>query len=506
MQALPQTISSERLKTFLTEDELEQLAALKNELLIRSAEESLSEYIRQGWPVIEPATRYLHNWHIDAIAEHLEAVTDGQILRLLINMPPRYMKSIAVSVMWPTWEWLKYPDSRWLFVSYSGTLSTKHSLDRRTVIQSEWYQRRWAGIYQLTSDQNVKTEYQNSERGVMVATSVGGSVTGKGGRRIVVDDPHNPTEAQSDVQREAALTFFDQTLSTRLDDKKTGAIVVVMQRLHEADLSAHCMELGYTHLCLPAEAEKRTVITMPVSGREIVREKGDLLWPEREGPNELALVKRALGSYGYAGQYEQSPSPAEGGILKRAWWQYYKAPPARFDEVIQSWDMAFKDLKTSDYVVGQVWGRVGADKYLLDQVRDRLDFPATITAVESLTAKWPNARLKLVEDKANGPAVIAVLHKSIPGLVAVEPEGGKVARVNAVSPDIEAGNVHLPHPSIAPWIHDFVERCAAFPNVAYDDEIDTMSQALTRWITTRSSAPPKSGNTRQSVTSSYRST
>jgi len=167
--------------------------------------------------------------------------------------------------------------------------------------------------------------------------------------------------------------------------------------------------------------------------------------------------------------------------LKRNWWQYYRQTPDRFDEVIQSWDMAFKDTKTADFVVGQVWGRKGADKYLLDQVRDRMDFPATVQAVRSLSAKWPQARNKLVEDKANGPAVIATLKNEIPGLIAVNPEGGKVVRAQAASPDIEAGNVYLPDPSVAPWVHDFIEECAAFPNGANDDQVDAMTQALIRF-------------------------
>jgi predicted phage terminase large subunit-like protein len=467
------------------------------------AEIQLAAYIRKAWPVIEPATAYLHNWHIDAISEFLEAVTAGQITRLLINMPPRYMKSICVSVMWPTWEWITRPDTRWLFASYSGSLSTKHSVDRRTLIQSDWYQARWGSRYSLTTDQNVKTEYQNDQRGVMVATSVGGSATGKGGTRIVVDDPHNPQEALSDVQRASAITFFDQTLSTRLDDKKHGVIVVVMQRLHAADLSAHVLEQGYTHLNLPAEAPTRTIVTLPRSGQTIIREPGAILWPEREGPPELARAKGALGSYGYAGQYDQSPSPPVGGVFQRGWWRFYRQAPARFDEQIQSWDMAFKGLTDSDYVVGQVWGKVGAEKYLLDQVRGQMSFTETCHAVETLSAKWPRATAKLVEDKANGTAVIDTLRRKVAGLIAVEPEGGKQARAAAISPEVEAGNVYLPDPALAPWVHDFIEEAAAFPRGLHDDQVDGMTQALLRWITTVP-PPPAQTTAPRPVATGYR--
>jgi len=497
----------ERLLT-LIDERLDQGPVFDREAADR-AERSLSEYVRQAWPIVEPGAEYLHNWHIDAIAECLEAVTAGQIRRLIINIPPRYMKSIAVSVMWPTWEWIRQPETRWIFASYSQSLSTKHSVDRRTIIQSDWYLRNWGSRFKLTTDQNVKTEFMNNRRGVMVATSVGGTLTGKGGNRVVVDDPHNPKEAQSDIQRQAGVDFFKHTLSTRLDDKRRGAIVVVMQRLHEQDLTGYLLEQGgWEHLCLPAEAEGRTVISLP-SGREIVREDGELLWPEREGPAEIEQAKKDLGSYGYAGQYQQRPSPAEGGIFKRWWWRFWrygdrelppvtvKKPdgelinieavplPETFYQTAQSWDMAFKDTKGSAFVAGQAWGKNGANYYLLDQVRDRWDFVATIGAFRGFTQKWPQIVMKLVEDKANGPAVISTLQREIPGIIAVQPEGSKEARAHAVSPLVEAGNVFLPHPAIALWVWDFIEECAAFPRGCYRDQVDAMTQALNKFQASR---------------------
>lgn len=427
----------------------------------------------------------MSNWHIDAICDHLEAVTAGQIKRLLINMPPRYMKSICVSVMWPTWEWIKHPSMRWLFASYAASLSTKHSLDRRTIIQSEWYQNNWSNIYSLAGDQNIKTEYANTRQGYMFSTSTGGTATGKGGNRIIVDDPLNPKEAGSDALRSAANTFFDQTLTTRMDNKKTGAIVIVMQRLHEKDLSGHVLEQGgYVHLNLPATAPKSVMIHFPHSGKVFERPEGHILWEDREGAPELEQQKRALGSYGYSGQYDQNPSPAEGGIIKRFWWQFYDKMPALsyFDSILISVDCSFKDLESSDYVVMQVWGRKGARKYLLDQVRAKLDFPKTVQRLKALISKWPQAKVKLVEDKANGTAVISVLKDSVPGIIAVEPQGGKIARAQAITFTIEAGDVYLPNTELAPWVDDFVEECAVFPKGAHDDQVDAMSQALSRML------------------------
>lgn len=237
-------------------DAIGQNIEIQRRSLALIAERSLASYVRQAWPIIEPSTRMVWNWHLDAKCEHLEAVTRGQIRRLIINEPPRVGKSVTAAVMWPTWDWTTNPERRFMFVSYSSALSTKHSVDRRTVIQSDWYQRNWGGRVKLSSDQNVKNEFQNTHRGVMVATSVGGSATGKGGDVIVVDDPLNPQEAQSDIERERANTFFDQTVSTRLDDPKTGAIVVIQQRLHERDLTGHLLaQGGWEHLRLPMRYE-----------------------------------------------------------------------------------------------------------------------------------------------------------------------------------------------------------------------------------------------------------
>lgn len=467
---------------------------------------SLPDFIKGAWHVLEPQNPYLHNWHIDAISDYLTAVSRGEVTRLIINIPPRYMKSISVSIMWPAWDWVARPHRRYLAASYSQNLATKHSVDRRTVIQSAWYQARWGDRFRLSGDQNVKTEFTNNKRGHMIATSFGGTGTGKGGDVVIIDDPMNPKSAASDHQRNRTNELFDQTFTTRLDNKKSGAIVVVMQRLHENDLTGHLLaQGGWEQLKLPAVAKERTIITTPAKTRYL-REPGDILWPEREGPEEIAMAKTQLGTYGYSGQYDQDPSPVEGGMLKRRWWGFWipegmlsPAPPVEvriedgtfhtcplitlptnLETYLQSWDMAFKDMKTSDFVVGQVWASHGANKFLLDQVHDKLDFPSTLDRFRAMTRKWPQTQAKLVEDKANGPAVISTLKGEIAGIVAVEPQGGKEARVAAVSPQVEAGNVYLPHPLIAPWVNGFIEEAAAFPNGAYDDQVDAFSQAILR--------------------------
>ncbi len=453
------------------------LVPTRDELRCERMRRSLGAFVHEAWPVVEPGTPFVGNWHIDAICDHLEAITRGELNRLIVNIPPRHMKSLAVTVFWPCWEWLTRPETRWLFASYAQALSTRDSLKcrrlisypgtrdgrsaatERTLVERIGYlglvsllaQMRGAEPWQLTGDQSTKQRFENSRTGYRIATSVDGVATGEGGDRVVCDDPHKAEEAQSDVTRESVLRWWDQTMSTRLNQPATGAKVIVMQRLHERDLTGHLLERGgYEHLCLPAEFEPSHPFVWPADPRT---EPGELLWEERIDSEALEEIKVSLGSYGAAGQLQQRPAPDEGGILKRSWWRWWDGHPEgapHFDQVVQSWDMAFKDTDGSDYVVGQVWGKFGADKYLIHQVRARLEFTETVQAVIELTEwverTYPARRThsKLVEDKANGPAVISQLRRRVPGLVAVDPQGDKVARARAVAPDVEAGNVHLP--------------------------------------------------------------
>lgn len=438
---------------------------------------SLVEFIRLAWHVVEPSTPYVHGWHIDAIADHLEAVSRGEIRNLVINMPPRHAKSLLVSVFWPVWEWTTHPERRWLYSSYAASLSIRDSLKCRRLIESPWYQERWGSVFALTTDQNAKIRFDNDKTGYRIATSVGGAVTGEGGDRVIADDPHNVNDASSALIRQRTLEWWDQAMSTRLNDPKTGAKVIVMQRVHEEDLSGHVLKQGgYEHLKLPAEYEG-TKTTTSIGWEDPRTEPGELLWPERFGADEIVTLKKAMGSYAAAGQLQQRPAPLEGGLLKKAWFQFYRTLP-KMDGLIQSWDMAFKDTKASDFVAGQVWGYVGADRYLVDRFKKRVDFSESVKAVLAMSEKHPLTRTKLIEDKANGPAVISTLKHTISGMKPVTPEGGKIARVNAVSPSIESGNVYLPHPDLAPWVEEFLEECTQFPNAAHDDEVDAMSQAL----------------------------
>ena len=393
----------------------------------------------------------------------------------MVFMPPRHGKSEFISRYSTAWILGKFPDTRIILVSYEADFAATWGRKARDLLEEHGPSLFGIRVSGKSSAAN-RWDIEGHEGG-MVTAGVNGPITGKGADIGIIDDPvKNDQEAMSVTYQERTYEWYKSTFRTRL--QRDGAIILIMTRWNENDLA------GKLLAAQEEDGEKWEVVNLPAIAEEgdlLGRDPGQPLCPDLFTIEALRSIEKAVGSFWWASLYQQRPSPAEGGILKRNWWQYYRQTPDRFDEVIQSWDMAFKDTKTADFVVGQVWGRKGADKYLLDQVRDRMDFPATVQAVRSLSAKWPQARNKLVEDKANGPAVIATLKNEIPGLIAVNPEGGKVVRAQAASPDIEAGNVYLPDPSVAPWVHDFIEECAAFPNGANDDQVDAMTQALIRF-------------------------
>ena len=344
------------------------LGMLKNEKERRLAENSLYEFLKQCWPVVEPGTPYVDSWHIRVICEHLEAVTRGDITRLLINIPPRHSKSSIVSVIWPMWEWLKVPEQKFLCASYSGILSIRDNLKARRLVQSNWYQERWADKFALSGDQNSKQRFENDHTGYRIATSVGGSATGEGGTRLLLDDPHSAQEAQSEALRETALEWFDSTWSTRLNTPKLDVMIVIMQRLHENDVAGHILEdiKGWEHLLIPAEYDgvRRKTSLGYYDPR---KKKGELICPERFGRKEIDALKILLGLFGSSAQLQQDPTPPEGGILKPSYfdlWPQERGLPV-FEYILQSYDCAFTEKTTGDPTACTVWGRV----YLQEQAQ-----------------------------------------------------------------------------------------------------------------------------------------
>ena len=443
----------------------------------------LAAFTRKTFATVDPGAEYRHNWHIDLIAEYLEACARREIKRLVINIPPRYMKSISVTVAWPAWLLGHNPAERILSASYAEVLSLKHSMDCRLTMQSDWYRRIFPGT-QITGDQNEKRKFVTTARGHRFATSVGASAIGEGGRFLIVDDPLNAQQAVSDTQRKTANTWFDQSFSTRLDDKQNGVIVVVMQRLHAEDLSAHLLAKGgWEHLCIPGVAETKTVIDF---GRvKVVREEGDVLHPERESREAIERQKTEMGSYAFAGQYQQRPAPAEGGIFKSHWFRRYDAPQPEYDRVVQSWDTAIKAAELNDPSVCLTFG-VRKDGFdLLQADVRRLEYPALKVLVQKQAGDWgPDAIL--IEDKASGQQLLQDLKRetTLPQ-IGITPEKDKITRASAVSALVEAGKLSLP--TRAAWLTDFEMEMLTFPNAPHDDQVDALSQFL-GWMRARSHA------------------
>lgn len=448
----------------------------------------LSPFIQRAFTIVDPGSAYLHNWHIDAIAEYLEACTRKDIQRLIINMPPRYLKSIAVSVAWPAWLIGRKPSERILAVSYAHKLSLKHSMDCRLIIRSNWYRDLFPKV-QLADDQDTQEKFITTERGQRYATSFGGTATGDGGNFIIVDDPTNPQQAQSVKERENANEWFDQTLSNRLDNKKTGVIVVVMQRLHQNDLTGHLLDKGgWEHLCLPGVAEVKTIVDF---GRvKVTREQGSLLHEAREGAKEIQRQKVEMGSYGFAAQYQQRPTPIEGGMIKADWFKRYEHKRESYSRVIQSWDTAVKPGQIHDPSVCTTWGEHEHGFDLLQVVVRRLEYPDLKRLVVSQCQAF-GADAVLIEDKASGQQLIQDLKLEkdpIMPIIGITPTADKITRLSAVSALIEAGKVFLP--VNAPWLADYEAEMLHFPNGTHDDQVDSTSQLLD-YTKKRSSPNPR---------------
>lgn len=443
----------------------------------------LSNFVREAWHVLEPTTPYVHGWHIDAIAEHLEAVSRGEIRDLLINVPPRFMKSLLVAVFWVCWIWARSPSTRWLFASYAQQLSVRDSLKCRRLVLSPWYQRLWGDRFRLVDDQNAKTRFENDATGYRIATAVGAAATGEGGDVVVVDDPHSAQGAASQTQREGTLIWWDETMSTRLNDPKTGRKVIVMQRLHERDLSGHVLEQGgYEHLCLPMEYEPERHCATSIGWEDPRTEAGELLWPERLGPEEIAAKRRELGEYGFAGQFQQRPSPRGGVIFKDEWWRYYTVPPRIQYRIIYA-DTAQKTKEKNDYSVFECWGKTKQGQLaLLDMIRGKWESPELLAQARAFYNKHKSiegmgvVRALKVEDKVSGTGLIQTLRREGIPVVPIPRSVDKVTRAYDAAPLIESGNVLLPQD--APWLSDFLAETSVFPNGAHDDIVDAMMDAV----------------------------
>ena len=488
----------------------------------RRCELSLAYYVKQAWAIIEPGQPYVHGWHIDYICAHLEAITNGHVLddgtpynRLLVNVPPGTMKSLLIGVFWPSWEWgpKDMPHMRYVCASHSQDLAVRDGLRMRRLVQSEWYQKNWGDRVQLTGDQNQKTKFENTATGFRQAAA-SGSITGSRGDRVIIDDPLSVDDAASDAVRDATNTWFLEAVPTRLNNPKTSAIVVIMQRLHEEDVSGIILEkdLGYDHIMLPMRYDPARA--MPTAlGYEDPRElDGELLFPQRFPVEVVDRDEKAMGPYATAGQFQQTPEPRGGGIIKREWWQLWDHdvyPP--MDYVIASLDTAYTEKTENDMSALTVWGifssdtiaqptrRVARNGTLYDEAinvgrsyaeqhpklvminawAERLPLHELVTKVAT-TCQRMRVDLLLIEGKASGISVAQELRRLYGGedfgVQLINPGAqDKMARLYSVQHLFAEGMIYAPDRA---WSDKVITQCAQFPRAKHDDLVDTVSQAL----------------------------
>lgn len=433
-----------------------------------------SSFIGKVFATINPGAKYQHNWHIDLIAEYLEAARLGQIKRLIINMPPRALKSVCVSVAWPTWLLAQNATTRIMVASYSATLSIKHSLDSRMVISADWYQKLFPKT-RLSKKHNQKSKFLTSENGFRFATSVGGSATGEGGDFLIIDDPHNPTQINSVRMRNRAIEWFEQTFVSRLNDKKSGVIVLVMQRLHQDDLSNHLQTSGgWQILTIPAIATQNTEYHF--NNFYKFYQEGELLNCTRDTAEILQNLEKEIGSRNYAAQFLQEPLPANYNLLSPENIQYFDQIPKKFDFFAQSWDTAIKTSDNADYSVGTIWGVYSDRYYLIDMIRKKLTYSALKQEIEKQLHKT-KPRFTLIEDKASGQSLIQDLKLAgFTSITPIRPVFDKITRFAACVPLFESGRTLIP--SRSSFNRILVNEITNFPNCRNDDIVDSISQFL----------------------------
>ncbi|MGC2195342.1 MAG: phage terminase large subunit [Terriglobales bacterium] len=440
---------------------------------------SLYTFIVRAFRELNPETEFLHNWHIEKIADELEKCLRGETNRLCIVVPPRSLKSHSTSVSFPAFVLGHNPAAKIICVSYGQDLADKNALDCRTVMLSDWYKRAFA--CRLSNTRPALSDFRTTRNGFRLSVSVGGPLTGRGADFIIVDDPLKPDEALSDTQRKAVNDWYDHTLLTRLDNKNTGCIIVIMQRLHEDDLVGHLLKHGGWKLVrLPAIAEENEIheISTLLGLRRVTRRVGECLHPERESLQTLEMIRATIGEYNFAGQYQQAPAPFGGGFVKIEWIKSYTPAeiPGRWDFDFQSWDTANKPSELSDYSVCTTWGVAGWHVYLLSVLRERLDYPALKRAVREQAHRF-GPTVILVEDKASGTQLIQELtYEGLHAIKSYKPTMDKVMRLHTVCASFENGCVHLPQ--AAPWLNGYIHELVTFPNGKFDDQVDSTSQAL----------------------------
>jgi predicted phage terminase large subunit-like protein len=466
-----------------------------SDLRIYRARRSLAAFVRECWHIIEPARPLVWNWHIDAMAEHLQALFEGRLgtQNLLINVPPGTMKSTVVSVASPAWRWIDHGEWRGIFASGNEVVSVRDSIKCRDILDSKWYRQTFHPKWYFAKDQNAKTHYKNSLQGFRRATTSGAKVTGDRADGLFVDDPLDAAYAYSDAERQKIITWWDEAFHNRINDEATGMRCIIMQRLHEEDLAGHVLDLqkktgevAWTVLKLPQEfnPEKRCVTVLGFEDPR--KEEGELLFPQRFNSSFIRVEKVRLASVGYAGQHQQEPAAKEGNVFKRGHIQFIYPNDIKPLRTIASWDTAFKDGQENDFSVSLVMQKFDRGILIRSRMRDRFAYPALKEACKTQFAALNQHYMVegvVVEDKASGQSLIQELRgdSTLP-VIAWPVEGDKVMRAHTVVPTWEAHRIFLPLDDSGlpePWCEEFLEILYTFPNGRWKDDIDAMTQGIT---------------------------
>ncbi|MBT9018654.1 terminase [Lactobacillus delbrueckii subsp. bulgaricus] len=431
--------------------------------------------------------------HTKYVCEKLQKIIDGEQHFYIVEMPPQHGKSLSITKTFPSYYLMRNPSKHVMVSAYSQDLYTQFAASNRRAFAF------WSKLFGLKTGKNTANEFEvldphnEGTPGSFFATSMLGGASGMPADLLIIDDPiKNSEEAMSPTIKNKIWNEWNMTFYPRL--QKGGSVIVIMTRWQKDDLAGRLLQrssLPWEEIKLPAIAED-----MPDGQTDAIgRKAGEPLCPELHDLDELLTHKHDMGTQQFTALYQQSPTVEGGNLFKREWVKYFVpdrqtqarlgltdkeavVQPKIFDELAQSWDATFKDSASSDYVAGQVWARRDADYYLMDWVHERLSFVQTLSAIRSITAKWPKAKAKYIEDKANGSAIIDTLKHEIGGIIPVTPDGGKIVRASAVSPLWEAGNVYVPHPLWKPGVEDLLQEIFEFPNAPHDDYVDAMTQAL----------------------------
>jgi predicted phage terminase large subunit-like protein len=450
--------------------------------VIRAYRTNFLMFATKIFNIVNPGQQFVPTLAFPAMAQALSDAIAGRTKRLIITVPPRSGKSLIASIAMPAFILGNDPTRRVICASYSGELAAKFGRDCRTVMMHPSYRQIFPRA--VMTGKNTETEIEMLGGGVRYATSVGGTLTGRGGNFVIIDDPQKPDEAMSQVARDRVYDWFTGTLGSRLDNKADDVIVVVMQRLHVDDLVGRLLEVGgWHHISLPAIAEiEETVAIAP--NHFVTRKVGDVLDPVREPREVLDQYKRENGTAPFEAQYLQAPVAPDGGMVRWSWFNLYRDPPTRYmtDMVVVSWDCAMKAEEINDYSVGTVWLVRGKEYYLIDLVRARLTYPDLKRAVIDLYQRY-KPKAVLIEDKGSGISLIQELRREGSMMpIRINPTADKVTRLSTQSAKIEAGQVHVPER--ASWLGDFQAEVKMFPHGKHDDQVDSMSQFL-NWIEKR---------------------